>query len=122
MTPFTYEELQRVFATAAEGWKFQTWPQEYEAVQLPEDVKSKLPIYQDGLEVYAAIPELSKQALIDQLTRGIFDVTAYHEFVGYVVAYTTDPAGGSLQVRPGLDMADLQEFLAVNSLVAGTGT
>eukprot|EP00445_Apocalathium_hangoei_P001813 CAMPEP_0203843458 /NCGR_PEP_ID=MMETSP0359-20131031/2600_1 /ASSEMBLY_ACC=CAM_ASM_000338 /TAXON_ID=268821 /ORGANISM="Scrippsiella Hangoei, Strain SHTV-5" /LENGTH=1059 /DNA_ID=CAMNT_0050758227 /DNA_START=66 /DNA_END=3245 /DNA_ORIENTATION=+ len=162
MSPFPYEELQRIFAVAADSYKFQTWPQEYEAVKLPEDVKSKLPIYQDGLEVYAAfhdfvsgyvntyfpddakvtsdkelqeywkftcvpqyaraLPQLSKQALIDQLTRGTFDVTGYHELVGYVVAYTTDPAGGSMQVRPGLDMADLQELLAVNSLVAGTGT
>mmetsp|Transcript_115061 Transcript_115061/g.372159 ORF Transcript_115061/g.372159 Transcript_115061/m.372159 type:complete len:654 (-) Transcript_115061:255-2216(-) len=162
MTSFPYSELQRVFVHAAETFEFKTWPQEYEAVKLPQDVKSRLPIFQDGLEVYAgfqefmtgyvstyypndesvrldaalqeywkfpcvpqyaaALPALSRQALIDQLTRGAFDVTAYHELVGYVVAYTTDPAGAALQVRPSLDMADLQEFLAVNSLVAGTGT
>merc|ERR1712183_591611 len=45
----------------------------------------------------------------------------YHEFVGGVVEYTTDPAGAMCQVRPGLNMSDLQEMFLVNSLVCGTG-
>mmetsp|Transcript_15068 Transcript_15068/g.40622 ORF Transcript_15068/g.40622 Transcript_15068/m.40622 type:complete len:1094 (-) Transcript_15068:78-3359(-) len=162
MSAFPYEELRRVFASGASNFRFRTWPQEYKDMTLPEDVKSKLPMFEDGLQVWSALydfmagyigvyfkndedvtadkglqeywkftcspqyaqalPALSRTALIDQLTRGAFDVTAYHELVGDVVAYTTDPAGAALQVRPGADMADLQEFLQVNSLVAGTGT
>merc|ERR1712151_1376766 len=68
-----------------------------------------------------SMPSLSKAALTDHITRVVFDVTAMHEFVGCVVSYTTDPAGAALQVRPNLNMADLQEFVQVNSLVAGTG-
>merc|ERR1712183_944305 len=55
-----------------------------------------------------SMPSLSKASLTDHITRVVFDVTAFHEFVGCVVSYTTDPAGASLQVRPGLDMCDLQ--------------
>jgi len=124
-------------------------------------VKSKLPIFEDGLDVWhvlhawfsgyidlfygndddvkndaelqqywkfrnvpqyaKAMPALSKTALVNQITRAVFDVTAMHEFVGNVVSYTTDPAGAALQVRPSLNMADLQQFVQVNSLVAGTG-
>mmetsp|Transcript_91631 Transcript_91631/g.200871 ORF Transcript_91631/g.200871 Transcript_91631/m.200871 type:complete len:1147 (-) Transcript_91631:374-3814(-) len=162
MSPFPYKELQKIFASGAENYVLRPFPEEYKAHNLPEDVKSRLPIYQDGLEVYEAfqdfmaayvgvyypddasveadealqeywkfelvpqyakaLPKLTRSSLILQLSRGAFDVTALHELVGYVVAYTTDPAGAGLQVRPGMNMADLQQFIAVNSLVAGTGT
>jgi hypothetical protein len=162
MSPFPYEELQRVFATAAAEYRFQTWPEEYESFDLPNHLKDSLPIFQDGLDLWRALNRwvsgyigiffrtdadvqgdpglqeywkfsrtplyaaalgrpLSKASLTDQITRAIFDVTAMHEFVGGVVGYTTDPAGAALQVRPGLDMAGLQQFVQVNSLVAGTG-
>lgn len=162
MSCFHYEQLQGVFAHAAETWSFKTWPEVYAETQLPEGVKAKLPIFEDGLPLWQALcdfvagyisayypgdaevqadkelqeywkfrcvpqyarqlPPLAKQALIDQIARGIFDVTVLHEIVGDVVEYTTDPAGAALQVRSGADMADLQQFLQVNSLVAGTGT
>jgi len=73
------------------------------------------PLYCQGL------PELSKSALKDQLAKGIFDVTAYHEFVGGVVEYTTDPAGAFFQVRAGRNMADTQQLIMTNSLVSATG-
>jgi len=161
LSPFPYEELQKAFVLGAESWKFQSLPEEYATVDLPEDIKSKLPFWQDGLEVYEAMrkfvegyvdvyyptdeslracpeltkywqfehvqqyarqmPAISKEALVKQIARGMFDVTAYHEYVGYVVTYTTDPAGAVPQVRPGRNMTDIQEMLGVNGLVAGTG-
>merc|ERR1711862_994746 len=63
-------------AELCEYWKFKVAPQ-----------------YTQGL------PPLSKAALIAQMAQGIFDVTAYHDFVGGVVEYTTDPAGAFFQVR-----------------------
>jgi len=162
MSCFPYDQLQAIFAHAAKTWRVQSWPQVYAETDLPEDVKSKLPIFEDGLHVWQAIfdfvagyvsvhytddaavqidpelkeywkfhqvpqyakslPPLSRASLIDQIASGVFHVTAYHELVGDVVAYTTDPAGAALQVRPGRNMADLQQFMQVNSLVAGTGT
>jgi len=162
MSPFPYDQLQAIFAHAANTWRHQTWPQVYEETQLPDAFKAKLPIFEDGLPVWQALhdfvaayvslhykddaavsgdselqeywkfscvpqyaqglPPLSRVALTNQITRGMFDVTAYHELVGDVVVYTTDPAGAALQVRPGRDMADIQQFFQVNSLVAGTGT
>eukprot|EP00927_Polykrikos_kofoidii_P003556 TRINITY_DN11429_c0_g1_i1.p1 TRINITY_DN11429_c0_g1~~TRINITY_DN11429_c0_g1_i1.p1 ORF type:complete len:1192 (-),score=142.78 TRINITY_DN11429_c0_g1_i1:30-3605(-) len=161
MSPFPYEELRRIFATGAQAHIFQTWPQQYEKTDLPHEIKSNLPMFEDGLEVWGALlkfytgyvglyygsdeevtqdaelqeywkftrvpqyaralPPLSKANLINQMTRAVFDVTAMHKFAGMVVAYTTDPAGAALQVRPGRDMADLQQLVQVNSLVAGTG-
>ncbi|CAK0802440.1 unnamed protein product [Prorocentrum cordatum] len=162
MSPFPYEELQRVFAMAAASYRFRTWPEEREAFDLPDGLKDRLPIFQDGLDLWRALYRwvsgylgvffptdadvqgdpglqeywkfsrtplyaaalgrpLSKASLTDQITRAVFDATAMHEFVGGVVGYTTDPAGAVLQVRPGLDMAGLQQFVQVNSLVAGTG-
>lgn len=73
------------------------------------------PVYCQGL------PELSKSALKDQLAKGIFDVTARHEFVGGVVEYTTDPAGAFFQVRHKRNMADMQQLIMTNSLVSATG-
>eukprot|EP00931_Biecheleriopsis_adriatica_P033221 TRINITY_DN19287_c0_g2_i1.p1 TRINITY_DN19287_c0_g2~~TRINITY_DN19287_c0_g2_i1.p1 ORF type:complete len:1157 (-),score=244.32 TRINITY_DN19287_c0_g2_i1:492-3911(-) len=161
MSPFKYEELMRIFKFAAESYHFQTWPQVYEEMDLPADEKAKLPIFEDGLEIWASmhkfcsgyvgvyyatdddvrndaelqkywtfncvphyaqgLPKLSRASLVDQLTRAMFDVTALHEFVGGVVEYTTDPAGAVMQVRKGLDMSDLQQFVIINSLVASTG-
>lgn len=73
---------------------------------------------------YAAggLPPLSKASLIDQMTHAVFAVTGYHEIVGQVVPYTTDPAGAALAVRPGQSMADTQTLIAMNGLVASTGT
>eukprot|EP00933_Yihiella_yeosuensis_P039804 TRINITY_DN33985_c0_g1_i1.p1 TRINITY_DN33985_c0_g1~~TRINITY_DN33985_c0_g1_i1.p1 ORF type:complete len:872 (+),score=172.75 TRINITY_DN33985_c0_g1_i1:712-3327(+) len=162
MSSFTYEALTDIFVGAAESYKFKSWPQELADIDLDDEVKRKLPIYEDGLDLWKALerfysayvdvyyptdaevvsdaelqeywkfecvpqyarslPALSKSALKLHLTRTVFDVTAYHEMVGDVVEYTTDPAGAMLQVREGLDQCDVQQFVQVNSLVAGTGT
>jgi len=80
-------------------WKFQSVPQ-----------------YAKGL------PPLSKAALADQLAQAVFDITAYHEFVGHVIGVLSDPRGCFMQVRPGLDMADKQHLIQVLSLAASTGS
>merc|ERR1711953_1192237 len=64
---------------------------------------------------------MTKALLIDQMVRSIFDVTAFHEFVGAAVEYTTDPAAAAFQVRVGESMANMQNFLLLNSLVVSTG-
>jgi len=162
MVPFPYEELVRVLSTAAEAFKFQTWPELHEETDLDRGEKDKLPMFEDGLPLWAAfhkfcsgyvglhyatdasvqadgelreywkfkvathyargLPALSKAALVDQMTHVLFNVTAYHKLVGGVVEYSTDPAGAVMQVRPGLDMSDMEELVEVNSLVSGTGT
>jgi len=162
MSPFTYSALVDVFDQAASMYKFRSWGEFCKEMDLPNEVKEKLPMFEDGLEYWDAlfefysgyvgvyyesdadvqkdqelqhywaftcvpqyaksVPTLSKAALIKQMTQAVFDVTALHKFVGDVVVYTTDPAGAAMQVRAGLDMCDLQQFVQVNSLVAGTGT
>jgi len=74
-----------------------------------------VPQYSKGL------PPLSRNALVDQITQAVFEVTAFHEFVGTVIGYSTDPAGGALNVRPDVVMADKQSFMQSLCLVSSTG-
>mmetsp|Transcript_48852 Transcript_48852/g.91421 ORF Transcript_48852/g.91421 Transcript_48852/m.91421 type:complete len:296 (+) Transcript_48852:2-889(+) len=162
MSGFSYEGLGTVFNTALEIYKYQTWPEVYEACDLPEEVKDKMPMFEDGLpfwkilhEFYTGyvdlyyesdeavladteivaywrfqcgpqysrgLPALSKAALVDQMTHAVFTVTGYHEFVGNVIGYVSDPLGGFLQVRPELNMADKQHMIQALSLAASTGS
>ena len=159
---FTYDSLSQAFANSAQAFRYETWPQFYERVNLDKELKDELPIFQDGLLVWNALhefyfkyvdlyyssdaevcqdkqlqdywkfkrvpaytrglPELSKKALVDQMTKAVFDVTAGHQFVGNVQAYLTDPAGVCLQIRSGHDMADRQAMLNILNLQASTGS
>jgi len=162
MSCFTYEGLTAVFDHAEKAYKYQTWPQMYEASDLPVDVKDKMPMYQDGMPLWNALhefhakyvdlyyaddaavqadaelkeywkfksapplartmPQLTKKTLTEQITQAVFDVSAHHELVGSVCQYVTDPSGISLQVRKGMDMADMQQTIAACSLAASTGS
>jgi hypothetical protein len=74
-------------------------------------------------QMRSELPELSKDALINQMAQAVFDATAFHNFVGSVAEYTTDPAGAFFQVRDDrASMCDMRQMILVNSLVATTGT
>jgi len=162
MSSFTYEALRAGFEDALAKYEFKTWPQLFEDSDLPQELKSKMPMFEDGLPLWAALrdffagyvglyykddqevladkelhaywrfhcspqyaralPALSKDALVNQITQAVFDITAYHEFVGTMVDFTVDPRAGAMQVRPGSTMADKQQLLQALSLTAATGS
>lgn len=57
MCPFTYEGLESVFKSACDQYAFKTWPQVFAELDMPEDVKGSLPIFEDGLPVWNALHE-----------------------------------------------------------------
>ena len=63
--PYSDDAAVQADAELVSYWKFELVPQ-----------------YSVGL------PALSKHALVDQMTHSAFGVTAYHEMVGQVIAYT----------------------------------
>mmetsp|Transcript_22280 Transcript_22280/g.50957 ORF Transcript_22280/g.50957 Transcript_22280/m.50957 type:complete len:1024 (+) Transcript_22280:80-3151(+) len=161
ISSFTYPALEGVFKAAIEAFEYKTLPQQFKDMDLPDEVKSKLPMFEDGLPLWKALrdffgkyldlyypsdealladpevkvywefkscppykkglPALSKSSLADQLAQVCFDVIATHEFVGSVAGYVADPSGAFLQVRPGQDMADIQQLIQTMTLTAATG-
>ena len=64
-----------------------------------------------GSPMTYGLPKLSKDALIDYTTHLAFTVTAWHEHVGTVVHYLTDPKGMNFKIRPSQNQSDVQGFI-----------
>jgi len=101
------EDLQ-ADAAVGEYWQFRCAPQYRERLH-------------EWAEQKVGTPCLTRETLSTHMAQVVFDVTAWHEFVGNVIGYVADPAGAALQVRPGHNMADLQQVTQMLSLVASTG-
>merc|ERR1711871_176893 len=55
------------------------------------------------------------------LTHFVFTVSVYHELVGGVVEYSSDPTILCLKIRQGREICDPQTFLQTLAIVSGTG-
>mmetsp|Transcript_5664 Transcript_5664/g.9318 ORF Transcript_5664/g.9318 Transcript_5664/m.9318 type:complete len:301 (+) Transcript_5664:892-1794(+) len=68
-----------------------------------------------------ALPPLSRESLIEQVTHSIFWVTGGHELVGQIVEFFKDPSGVVGKIRPGKEEADVESFFLSLLLIALTG-
>jgi len=85
LCPFQYKSLQHIFHDAADAFTYKTLPQQYEESDLPEEVKAKLPMFEDGLPLWRCMRDFySKYVDIFYPTEDILlndpEIKAYWEF------------------------------------------
>jgi hypothetical protein len=68
------------------------------------------------------LPDLSRDALVDQMTHHAFQATCWHEFVGAIVHYLTTPEGLATKIVPDVEVMDVQTFFQGLCLIGLTGT
>jgi len=77
-----YESLRDVFIMAAKLWKYETLPEMFQAHDLPDEVKSALPIYADGIRFWRSFHTFYK-AYIDIYYRSEADLQADKDMQRY---------------------------------------
>lgn len=69
----------------------------------------------------SALPELSRQSLLDMLSQFIWTVTGLHESAGAVLEYVIDPSFTGTKIRPGRELADVQSSIQALLVIGLTG-